>query len=791
MRSHTNNFKTEIKQYGRQLSQSLATNITINHLDGTGSSSLYNDEINSIRYYYDCDIFKTCMQTLVIDSKVEIPIGTEIYCRLGIKVNNSNENLLFNDFYVNKVEQQKDKKSWLVTCYDKMIETMKDYESFYVATTDTTFTNDKNYYVYYNGKYLRYLGDRTLNPTTLGLYQSAFPMTIKDYILAICNRLNITTMNISQETGNFLKQVTSEHYVDVDGNSMGYTYRDVLNEIAGALGEFLYIEGSYLTHKSFLTTNDTINEEYFNDKNVTIGKKIGPYNVVVLSRANDSDNIHYPSTLPSNPIEFKISNNLILEQDNRSEFIQGIYNRINNLEFYVNDFATKGIMYYELGDKYNVSIDGNTYPCLMLNDDITITTGLKENIYTKEPQQSVTDYKYSSTTDKVEISSRNAKILVDKANGRIDQIVEAVGEDGEVTTASIVQSINDSGSSIKLNADKVYINGVTFDNNQVMTMTKGEIHIEQIPGGLGLNTWYNDETNNTIVGSEVDPTGFIADERNATTNEVIKQGIYLNDQINITEIATNNIYNLFAQAHGGITLTLYDNNYNELRKLRLDSAGIFLNNGSTQVFSVTTGTGGDTTINGNTTIGGSLFVDGQDVKNYMGKSYSNVDANDFRSPGVYYLTQNCSNVPNNYIYLSVLGKTDNGDFLQVAYDVSTTKVWKRTYTNNRWYSWNEIGGYQNYNVSNYLVNSWSTNGASYMVRSNGIKYLQFAVRYGTSTTVVSSLPSDMRPSTNLIVLASNLANVGYAIIYTTGEIIIYGNIFSSGSSNLVFSAIYQ
>lgn len=510
MRSHTNNFKTEIKQYGRQLSQSLATNITINHLDGTGSSSLYNDEINSIRYYYDCDIFKTLMQTLVIDSKVEIPIGTEIYCRLGIKVNNSNENLLFNDFYVNKVEQQKDKKSWLVTCYDKMIETMKDYESFYVATTDTTFTNDKNYYVYYNGKYLRYLGDRTLNPTTLGLYQSAFPMTIKDYILAICNRLNITTMNISQETGNFLKQVTSEHYVDVDNNSMGYTYRDVLNEIAGALGEFLYIEGSYLTHKSFLTTNDTINEEYFNDKNVTIGKKIGPYNVVVLSRANDSDNIHYPTTLPSNPIEFKISNNLILEQDNRSEFIQGIYNRINGLEFYLNDFTTKGIMYYELGDKYNVSIDGTTYSCLMLNDDITITTGLKENIYTKEPQQSVSDYKYSSTTDKAEISSRNAKILVDKANGRIDQIVEAVGEDGKVTTASIVQSINDSGSQIKLNADKVYINGVTFDNNQVMTITKGAINIEQNPGDRSLYTYYDDGT--TTQEAELIPNGVYFDE---------------------------------------------------------------------------------------------------------------------------------------------------------------------------------------------------------------------------------------------------------------------------------------
>ena len=481
MRSHTQAFKNEIKQYGRQLSSIMYTgSILIQHLDNTYNNSLYRDEINSIQYYYDCELFKTCMQTLVIDSKVEIPIGTAIDCRLGVKVNNANENLIFGVYYVNKVEQQKDKKSWLVTCYDKMIETMKDYESFYNATTDTTFTTNKNYYYYDNDKqrYKRYTGARTGNPTTLGLYQSAFPMTIRDYILAICNRLNISTMNISQETlGNFLKQVTSEHYIDVDGNKMGYTYRDVLDEIAKSLGEFLYISSNNLTHKSCISTDDTINEDYFNDKNVNIGKKIGPYNVVVLSRANDSDNIHYPAILPSNPIEYKITNNLILEQDNRQDFIQTIYNRITGLEFYTNDFATNGIMYYELGDKYNVSIDGVTYPCLMLSDNIKITTGLKENIHTNEPQQSVTDYKYSSSTDKTEIASRNAKILVDKANASIEQIVEAVGEDGEVTTASIVQSINDSGSQIKLNANKIYINGVTFDDQQKMSMTDGSIEI--------------------------------------------------------------------------------------------------------------------------------------------------------------------------------------------------------------------------------------------------------------------------------------------------------------------------
>lgn len=95
-----------------------------------------------------------------------------------------------------------------------------------------------------------------------------------------------------------------------------------------------------------------------------------------------------------------------------------------------------------------------------------------------------------------------------------------------------------------------------------------------------------------------------------------------------------------------------------------------------------------------------------------------------------------------------------------------------------------------YNVDNYLVNNWETNGQSFMFKIGNIKVLQFSVRNGTSQTVVSALPSVMRPRGTVLVMASNLANVGYAIIYTTGEIIIYGNIFSSGASNLVFSAVY-
>ena len=46
--------------------------------------------------------------------------------------------------------------------------------------------------------------------------------------------------------------------------------------------------------------------------------------------------------------------------------------------------------------------------------------------------------------------------------GKISQIVRSVGEDGKVTAASIMQSINEDGSEIKISADKIDIQGKTL-----------------------------------------------------------------------------------------------------------------------------------------------------------------------------------------------------------------------------------------------------------------------------------------------------------------------------------------
>ena len=164
-----------------------------------------------------------------------------------------------------------------------------------------------------------------------------------------------------------------------------------------------------------------------------------------------------------------------------------------------------------MGDIYNVKIEQNYYKCLMLSDNVKRTTGLKENIHTDEPKQSVTEFKYASPTDKLEIQSRNATIKVDKANASIEQIVSAVGDNGQVTSASIIQSINNDTSSIKLEADKIDLNGAVTANNNFIINQDGSVEVNS--GYITLTDnpsdpedrfiiWASDKTSLTTATSE-------------------------------------------------------------------------------------------------------------------------------------------------------------------------------------------------------------------------------------------------------------------------------------------------
>ena len=192
MKIHSDNFKETIKSLGRM--QDVRITYTLNNkqliLDG--------ENINSITPNYEASLLKSVMKVLELDSNVSIPKGTEIKFEYGLLVNGAYEYLDYGNYIVYSSEKQEDTLSYKITCYDKMLYSMKDYEHIEIP----------------------------------------YPCTIKQYLVALCNKIGLQFKD--SDFANANRQITNELFMTIneDGtySSMGYTYRDVLDQIAEVTG---------------------------------------------------------------------------------------------------------------------------------------------------------------------------------------------------------------------------------------------------------------------------------------------------------------------------------------------------------------------------------------------------------------------------------------------------------------------------------------------------------------------------------------------------------------------------
>ena len=432
MKVHTSDFKNSIKTFGRELDSKIT--YTLNNTE----IELDTENLYSVSVHYEGSILKSVMKQLDIDCDTNIPIGTVVNYSFGVKTGEDEngsvyEYLDMGNYIVKEAEKKEDTDSYKITCYDKLLLSMIDY-------------------------------------TNLNL---TYPITIKNYISSLCTFLGLTFANSNDTFANYDKQIPNELYLDANGNSLGYTFRDVFDELAQVTASTICINDDDELELRYITsTNDTIDEEYLKDINVNFGEKVGAINTIVLSRSAGSDNIYYPSTLPENPCEIRISDNQIMNGNNRDEFLPAIYNVLNGLEYYVNDFSSTGIVYYDLCDRYNVSIGNETYSCVMFNDEINITQGLEENIYTEQPDEIVTDYKKADKTDR---KINQTTLIVDKQNGTITGLVTTVNNNYQEVLSKFDDYVPQSQFTTVEN---------TVTQLQTDTYTKTQIDTKLIDGSV-------------------------------------------------------------------------------------------------------------------------------------------------------------------------------------------------------------------------------------------------------------------------------------------------------------------
>lgn len=392
MKAHTTGFKNAVKELGRELRAVITYgNVTL------------EEEIYAVTPHFEGGLLKSIMKQLDLELSVDIPLETVLNCQIGILVNGNYEMLNYGNYVVYKSEKQEDTNTYRLTCYDKMLYSMKQNEELNIP----------------------------------------YPISIKNYLIAICNKLGLTLKTTTFQ--NESRMIQEELYLGLE-----YTYRDILDEIAQATGSIICLnENDEVLVKYPTQTNDTIDEEFLKDVNVDFGQMYGAINTIVLSRSGESDNIYYPETLPENPIEIKIKDNQIMNWNDRSDYLPGIYNALNGLYYYINDFSSTGILYYEVGDLYNIQVGENTYQCLMLNDEINITTGIEEIIHTDLPEQSQTDYTKADKTDR---RINQTYLIVDKQNQQIESLITTQTDQNQ-KIARVTQTVDELNSKISDIAD--------------------------------------------------------------------------------------------------------------------------------------------------------------------------------------------------------------------------------------------------------------------------------------------------------------------------------------------------
>ena len=428
MKNVTNNFKEEIRKNGRQLD----SKITIDNLE------FGKETFNSVTPKFNVSLFKSIMKGIEIDSNIFIPKNSNVNVKSGVLVNNQYEYIDYGNYTSPKESEiNEDTKSWKVNVYDKILDSMIDYD-----------------------------------------LQVEYPISVRNYWIAIFNKLGWNTSGIPATFTNSTKMINQDVH-----SGIGYTFRDVLDELCTISGVWLVDKNGIPTISRPSQTNQTIDETYLSDKNVTIKQEVF-FNSLVFSRAEGTDNIYRKddTSIEENGLhEYKISDNQLLSTNDRDLYIDELWQYLKTFEYYSFDIDTIGVMFLEPLDGFNISVGTNTYPTILLNDEIQITQGLKEVLYSDEPKETQTEYKYADTTDK---KINQTYILVDKQNQKIESVVKNV-EDNTTRITSVEQSvdkINQTVSQITIPLNNVIGNDIITLENTSNT----DIYKMSIKGDISL-----------------------------------------------------------------------------------------------------------------------------------------------------------------------------------------------------------------------------------------------------------------------------------------------------------------
>lgn len=342
-------------------------------------------------------------------------------------------------------------------------------------------------------------------------------ITVLMLLQAICNKFEFQLK--TTDFVNCNKRIYEDKYL-----GLNLTYRDILDEIAAVAGGFIKIFNKDLYVAYPQETGETIDE---NDlEKLTLGKKIGAFNSLVLGRSPQEDNIYYPENMQvEDRVSVRIDNNQIMDK-NREDFIVDIYNQINGLEYYVFEFTSFGFGYFEFGDIVTLkNLKGEEFSTILFNIVENISSGIKGKSYTEETNYSETKYEYATGIEK---RLTNTEIICNKQANQIQLLIEQQGDsnskinsiemDLESTELKIQQVENGTNEAVE--SLKQTIEGLT---NTVST-TGGDNNFAYASDNFSGNI--EEYSNTEIKNNSISGLGYKIKIGTAKQIVQVKNGVY-------------------------------------------------------------------------------------------------------------------------------------------------------------------------------------------------------------------------------------------------------------------------
>ena len=437
MKQISANYKNQIKEMGREIDSIISyynhyqiitennkfiltedgEKILTEQIKESSHTDITAEDIYSSKVITHGTLLKTMMKEFDFEVKQDIKIGSIVSYKFGLKVNDSYEYVDYGNFIVNQKEFNEDTKTYSYVAYDKLLFTMIPYVAEDISERQGTYT----------------------------LYD----------LVNYCCEFSGLQLGV-ESFSNGEREITNDTLTLLE--SSNFTFRDVLDyatEVTGC--------SSYLIDDSFVImppqeTNLVLYADSFKDTNVTFNKVFGPINSILFSRSEDTDVIETKDdeSIEANGVtQIKIKDNPFLEGNDRADYFEEMFDVLDGLKYTLNDISSIGVTYLEFNDKYKISIDGNEYDCLLLNDEIIVEQGLEENIFTEEPQEKQQEYVTSRLDDR---GQKWANIQVKKDLGEISLEVGQKVDSNEIITA-----INLSPEQAEINSNKISLQGKTIN----------------------------------------------------------------------------------------------------------------------------------------------------------------------------------------------------------------------------------------------------------------------------------------------------------------------------------------